>query len=1207
MPRLSLSFLGSFAVQVDGEAFDDFATDKIRALLAYLAVEADRAHPRAVLATLLWPDYSDSDAMRNLRQSLYRLRLALDSRAPDLFAQVIEVTRQSVTLHSAAVDVDLLRFEEEIHAAAAHNHVALSQCAGCLARLADAVDRYSGEFLQGFHVEEADPFVEWQTIQRERAHHHVLTALQALASAYGERGDYAHMHTFAAKQVTLEPWREEAYQQLMQALALDGRRSEALAQYERCCEALVRELGVEPSPETTELYQSIRSGRLKAPSKPAATPTEKTPPTVQLHNFPQFYTPVFGREDETAQVLAFLAEPTTRIVSLLGAGGSGKTRLAVHTAQQLAATADAHRYRDGVYFVPLAAVTQPDLILLALASALALQLHERSPARNQVLDFLRQKQMLLIFDNFEHVIDGVELLEAILAQTVGVQLLVTSRVPLNLIGEQRFRVDGLRFPPTEETENNTQPDTLDDFLDYSGHRLFVQMARLVQPGFTPNAEDQRAITAICRLVQGMPLALEIAAAWVRLMACTTIEQEIRRGLDFLTTPMRNLPDRHRSIRAVFDYSWQRLSPAEQRTLAQLSVFRGDFTLDALLTVTDGGAVEAANLLDWALLQRSSGQRYILHELLRQYAEEQRQRLPKVNGETAAEQTERRHSRYFLDLVAREEEKLYGPALPQVQAQLRQSLDNIRQAWRWAVTHNQVDDLARSASGLALLLSLAGYWQEGEDLLSTAVTGVAALGAAAATGRGDETIRPFLSWLMVQQVRFMVAQGKLDRADELLRQALAGLEESTQHKWRAYGLTVQVDLRRMRGEYDAGLACGKQALAIFQGLGDRNGEAQALNRIGQIFWQRADYAQALDYQKQALQLEQALDHPRGVAQCLSSMGLIYYKQSQYDEALTCHQQALAVARALGNRGDVARHLSNIGVVYIDRGEHAQASAYYEEALAIDRELGNRLGVAIRLTNLGMIYWNSGDFGRGLAATEEAHAILVEVGHRSGEAITLGNMGVILWRMGEMTQALARHGAALALDEELGNWDCVARHLSNMGIVHVDEGRYDEAMAFYARAMTVHETLNIPFHRSELLVRKARLHLLRQEVDEARRLNEEGLALAAKVGRADTLFEGRLLAARLAGLTDPAAAQQILDTLGAAATRPEAQADVLFERWRLLGDQEAGAAAIVRYGEAYAQIPDARYRRRMAVLGGAETPPQPSPPKSGGEGAVDALTK
>ncbi|MEZ4836007.1 MAG: tetratricopeptide repeat protein [Caldilineaceae bacterium] len=378
-------------------------------------------------------------------------------------------------------------------------------------------------------------------------------------------------------------------------------------------------------------------------------------------------------------------------------------------------------------------------------------------------------------------------------------------------------------------------------------------------------------------------------------------------------------------------------------------------------MSDGGAVGAANLLDWALLQRVGGQRYVLHELLRQYAEEQLQQTPAL-----AEETAQRHSSYFLDLMAREEAKLYGPALPQVQAQLRQSMDNIRQAWRWAASHGQVESLARSASGLSQLLSVAGYWQEGESLLSAVVGGGQAIEAAKAVACGAEEIRPFSCWLAVQHARFLLALGKLDRAQEVLPAALAGLDGS----WRAHALTLQVDLLRMRGEYDDGLASSEEALAIFRRLKDRNGEAQALNRIGQIFWLRADYAQALDYQQQALRLEQAMDHPRGVAQCLSSIGLIHYKQSQYEEALTSHAQALTVARALGNRGDVARHLSTIGVVHIDRGEHAQASAYYEEALSIDRELGNRLGVAIRQTNLGMIYWNGGEFERGLAATEEA---------------------------------------------------------------------------------------------------------------------------------------------------------------------------------------------------------------------------------------------
>lgn len=1175
MPKLTLTLFGPFQATVDGAVLTDFATDKIRALLAYLAVAADKPHRREALATLLWPEYSDAIALRNLRQSLHRLRQTLDGVDATLSAELLTVTRQTITLHSQLLQVDTAQFQQRLQGVAAHDHHALHTCDHCLAALRTAVDGVQGAFLAGFLVEGAIAFDEWQNIQREHWQRQQTAALRQLTIAYEKRQAYELMYGFAMRLLALEPWREEAHQWAMRALAHSGQRTEALAHYERCRAVLLAELGVEPSEATSALYAQIRRDGFAPTAAPVAL-TSAAPP--QLSGFPQSHGKFLGRTQELAQLTGYLTDPDCRLVTLIGPGGSGKSRLAVEVARH-----HLHHtmcFEDGIRFVALASVTQAALLASAIAAALGVQLHEQRTHEAQLSDLLRDKAILLVLDNFEQILEGATLLAELLAGCAALKLLVTSRVALNLRSEQRLTVSGLHYPTAIQP---TAPPA--QLLEHSAPQLFVQAARQVQPDFAPDDETVSAILQICTLVQGMPLALELAATWVRLTDCPTIAREIRRNLDFLSITARDLPPRHRSMRAVFVHSWQLIAPGERRTLAQLALFAGGFTLDAMLAVTDGTVVELANLLDWSLVQRTGQQRYGLHELLRQFAEAALATWPPVVAQqadsrepTLQTQTRQRHSKYYLTAVNQVAEAFYG-AQPQTAIHfMRRELDNIRAAWQWAVACGNFATLQQASDGLAKFLFLEGLLHEGESAFAAAVAETENQRAA----EQEPTLRAARGQLLVKQADFLSYQGKLTEAQPLLRAALACLATGSAAQLAQVHQALG-DLLRVKGDYEVALVHLETALTHYRALGDTRGQAQVLNDIGQLYWAKSDYAQALGYHQQALALDRQLDNRLGIAQCLSSMGLVYYRQSNYGQALDCHRQALAVAEALANRHDIAKHASNMGVVYYDQGDFNEATAYLARALLIDRELGNRLGMAKRQTNLGMIYLRTGLYHQALAATQEAYHLLVAMEHQSGIALTLGNSGVIQWHMGDYEQALTYHTAALALDEQLGNRDGVARHLGNLGATQAKLGDLAQALALYERALTLHRTLDTRYHWAQTLLRKAEALYLLGDYATAGVAQQEGLTMARAIQRTDAIFEGELLCAKLA-LVQGQRAEAIdqLRQLLQRANNDNEQATLHDELWQATGERFHAQRAVAFYTRLLARSPTAQYSQRLATL-------------------------
>mgnify|MGYP001293442349 FL=1 len=776
MSRLALSLLGTFQASAGERPITNFATDKVRALLAYLAVEADRPHRRDTLAALLWSEWDDSGARSNLRLALHRLRETLDAVDPALSDALFGITRETVQLHGTALEVDVSRFVALLDVCEGHPHRLLHLCPSCLEQLGEAATLYSGELLAGLSIADAPAFEQWELARREELGRRVLALLYRLADAFEQLGDPGRALLYAHRQLALDPYREDAHRQVIRCYALQGERAAALAHYERARRLLADELGVEPDRATVELADDVRAGRLTA-----ANGRRDAYARPLLHHFPAHFTPFLGRAAEIARLVERLAEhagrddpperltlsagdgPSARLYTIIAPGGMGKTRLAVAAAEALA---ERPGYVDGIYFVSLAKTAASDLLPSALAAALGINLGGAADPADQLAAFLRPMHALLVLDNFEHLLDGdegVDLVLRLLAGAPGLRLLITSREALNVRGEERFVLGGLE--------------------DDAAATLFVGAAARVRPGYAPGPADRDAIRTIVRDVGGMPLAVELAATWVRLMDAQAIAGRIRADLDFLSTPLRDLPPRQRSMRAVFDYVWQTLLPPERAALAMLSVLRGPFGLDAAEAIAGASSEVIALLLDQSLLRSSGGGQFEMHELLRQYA------AAKLAADPSREATAReRHADHYLALLATRGGLLGGPQSKEALAALGRNMDNVRVAWGWVVDVGRLEAIERVAAPLEAFYRFSGLSAEGAETLSAASARLEALierGVAAAAAR------PIIY-------------------DLYRREAL---------------------LLELHGAGEAALARLEKARAGWQALGDRGGKVRVLGEIG----------------------------------------------------------------------------------------------------------------------------------------------------------------------------------------------------------------------------------------------------------------------------------------------------------------------------------------------------------------------------------------
>jgi predicted ATPase/DNA-binding SARP family transcriptional activator/Tfp pilus assembly protein PilF len=1037
----TIHLLGGLTVHSDLRQVTRFRTQKAASLLAYLAVHP-MPQPRETLIDLLWPDAEPEAGRHNLSNALSFLRHLLEPPGVPP-GTVILADRASVRLNPAAITVDVLDFESDLAKAKADG-LSEGQRLDLLLR---AVERYQGALLPGFYEEWIAP----ETLRLESLFVQAVVQAVPLLVQAGKREVAL---AYAQRAVRADPLSEEATRCLMQAFSASGQPAQALRAYRQLETRLQAELDARPSLRLQRLAEHVgpshASGTIATvpESMPLvepglavvsaasdwAAPAEAREGADLVGAAPRgrlvgaefllrTTARFFGRQEEVARLGRMLSAPRTRLVTLTGPGGTGKTRLALEMAAHLvetpAATSGVEAPTSAV-FVSLASLTDPERLFEAILRSLGVVPAANQDPLDQLVSVLEaHPYTLLILDNFEQLAEeGALHLQALLGKSAGVKLLVTSRQKLHLEGEREYRLAPL------PTSGGAQ--SLEALLEVASIALFVDRGQAVRPDFQLTERNAVAVAQLCDYLEGLPLAIELAAARVSVFSPARILEQVQANrLGFLATRRRDAISRQRTLRAALDWSYQLLSEQEQAFLAGLSAFRGGWTLgaaQAVCALSEPATLEMLTLLrDSSLIQvtdTEEGLRFKLLETIREYALE---RLMESGEEDAVRG---RHRDYFMAYAEQAEPELTGPEQARWLDCLEIEYENLRAAFTWSLRRSE--ESRRTGQRKAT---------EAEPPLPVSV--------------------PLRFCAALRQ--FWSTRGHLREGRAWCDAALNpdGAQEQTAARGKA--LNTVGALAWLQGDNTASRAYHAESLTLFREIGYRRGIADSLNNLGVVAVQQSDYAAARAYHTESLTLFREIGDRSGTAASLNGLGVVAREQGEYAAARTNYEESLLIRRQMGDRRGMAASLNNLGMVVLDGGDYAAARAYHEESLVIRRQIGDRRGIALSLNNLGLTaVWQS-DYATARAYQEESLVIQQEIGDRRGMAASLNVLGEVVFDQGDYAAAQAYQEQALLIQRELGDRRGIALSLNNLGHVVFEQGDNSIAKTLLEESLAIQREL------------------------------------------------------------------------------------------------------------------------------------------------------
>lgn len=690
----------------------------------------------------------------------------------------------------------------------------------------------------------------------------------------------------------------------------------------------------------------------------------------EIHNLPIPPTNFLGRDKEIQYVKDLLKEK--RLVTLSGPGGIGKTRLALQVAYEVL-----DQFPQGVFFVPLASIQSPDLLVSTIAEQVRFTFYSQEEPIMLLINFLREKHMLLVLDNFEHIIRGAGTVIKILEYTSRLKILATSRECLNLQGESILELKGLPVPKN----GASQPLEV-----YSGVQLFLMYARQVQPDFQLTEEDRQYVARICQLLEGLPLGIELAATWVRILSCKEIATEIEQNIDFLVTQLRDIPDRHRSLRAVFEQSWYLLTETERDILRRFSIFPGGFRRETSRSVAGASLVDLSTLVNKSLLYKSGTGRYMMHEVLHKYAAEKLEQAPEEK-----EKTQDKFCAVFADFLQQKQGILIGKKQKEALEEIQEELSNIRHAWDLMIEKQQLERIDQALYSLFSFYEIRGLFFEGLYASQKAAHMLQEI-----TSSSKESIRfedVLLGKLLCWEGVFHVLVSKLKKAKELFDLAYPLLK-----RWEA-----KPDLAFLRwkmslwadgvSDYQTEIQFCNEGLDLYQECGDMRGKANVLNQMGVISYHHGDYHRAESFFQEYLDISKQIEDLRGIAIALINLGAIASELGEREKATERYQQSLEICKELGDKISTAILLNNLGDSALIQNQLEKAKTYLEDSARIYTELGDQSGLATPIFNLGEIALKLGEYEQARQLFEQSLMLSNAAGNQVDQGYCLARLGMV----------------------------------------------------------------------------------------------------------------------------------------------------------------------------------------------------------------------
>ena len=902
-----IRLLGGFEASIGSRTVEekDWRLKKAASLVKLLALAPGHRMHRDRVMDHLWPRSGMKASSNNLRQVLHRARRILDpgSGSRDRYLSVEH--EQIVLCPRGRLWVDVEAFEEAAAAARSSRDLATYRA---------ALDLYAGDLLP------EDLYEVWAEGRREELRQLHLALLLEAAELYEERKEYGPATKALSKAVAKEPTLEEAHAALMRNYALSERRREALAQYGRLEEVLSERLGTQPSPTVRLLRDEIAAGKV-APTLSGDRSQREKPPDAGKHNLPGVRTSFVGREREMEEVVRVIF--MTRLLTLTGTGGCGKTRLALEVSRKLVGA-----YPDGVWFVQLAPLSDGALVTQAIAATLDVREQPGRPLLDTLLAALREKDTLLVLDNCEHLVDAAaRLADTLLASCPRLRVFATSREPLGVAGEV------IRLVPPLSAPGAQQFLTVEKVANYEAARLFADRASERNPGFELTPESAPAVARICARLEGIPLAVELAAARVGVLSAEQISDRLGHALKLLTGGDRTVDRRHQTLRATLDWSHELLSEPEQALFGRLSVFVGGFTLEAAEGVGAGRGIEEEDVLELLsmLVDRSlvvaeesweRGARYRLLEPVRQYARE------KLEVSEEAEETRRRHARWYLALAEEADQESRGPSHARWLQRLETEHDNLRAALGWSLEEGDAELGLRLAGALWVFWFTQGYSFEGWGWLErgTSLGGSKAARAKALNGAG---------WIALFHGDPETAKGFLE-----------------------------------------------ESVTLYRELRDEEGLASSLNYLGYValLGGREDVPVAALLQE-ALALKPRVHNRHTIADTLVFAALdALLLRREWEETVALHEEALTLYREMDSRWGLGYCLTNLGLISEAMGRHARAKELLRELMHRSRKLGDMFGTQYSFFGLACVADSEGQTARAARLWGVSEAIREAAGFR-----------------------------------------------------------------------------------------------------------------------------------------------------------------------------------------------------------------------------------